>query len=261
MLCLIIIFTLTFGKNTHMLVNWKLIFKHYFFTGNTEFNSLKSRNISVFFCFLFLGIISATGLLNKKITNGAKDPTSLKLKHAQQILKQFEDENIKLQSEIFILNHQIPQTLENRQQLLLKKISKLTGTENTSGEGLIIRLSDNKSPLQNNENPNQGIIHNFDLLKIVNDLWSMNAKAISINGHRITSATQIKCIGPTILINKTRAASPFEIRVIGQINKMNKGMEIGYLRSLKIDGINFFIEKYNNLKIPADKAIIMSGGL
>lgn len=261
MLCFIIIFTLTFGKNTHMLVNWKLTFTHCFFTGNTEFTSLKSRNLSVFLCFLFLGIISATGLLNKKVTSIANDPVSLKLKYTQLLLKQFESENIKLQSEIFILNHQITQTLENRQRILLKKLSKFTGSYSINGQGIIIRVSDNKSPLENEENPNRGIIHDFDLIKIMNDLWSMNAKAISINGHRITSATQIKCIGPTILINKTRATSPFEIKAIGQINKLSEGMEIGYLRSLKIDGINSFIEKYNNLKIPADKTIIMTGGV
>lgn len=252
---------LTFGKYFHMLVNWKLIFTHYFFTGNAEFNSVKSGKLSVFLCFLILGIISATGLLNKKVTSIAKDPVSLKLKYTQQLLKQFEKENLKLQSEILISNYQITRTLENRQQILLKKLSKFTGTYNTSGEGIIIRLSDNKNPLVNDENPNRGIIHDFDLIKIVNDLWSMDSKAISINEHRITSATEIKCIGPTILINKTRATSPFEIRAVGSINKIAEGMESGYLRSLKIDGINSFIEKYNNLKIPADKTIIMSGGV
>ena len=261
MLCLNIIITLTFGKYPHMLENWNLIFKHYFFTETTEANSLKSGKLSVFLSFLILGTISTLGLINKSDAGYAKDPISLKLNHTQQILKQIESKNIKLQSEIFILNHQMTQTLENRQLGVLKKISKPKGPDDIHIKGIIIRLSDNNSTLRNDENPNEGIIHDFDLIKIVNDLWSMNAKAISINGHRITATTEIKCIGPTILINKTRAAQPFEIRAIGKSDTLTQGMEIGYLRSLKIDGIKSFVEKYDNLQIPADKSIIVSGGV
>ena len=54
-----------------------------------------------------------------------------------------------------------------------------------------------------------------DLLYIINDLKRGGAEAISINEQRIISTSEIRCVGNTILVNTTRLAPPYHIKVIG----------------------------------------------
>lgn len=244
-----------------MFQGWKIIFKHYFFTDSFEKETSKDRNGFILLCFLFLGFISSIGLINKGEAFYSQDAISKKILLTKNNLDILEKENLKIQSELFILNYKLTQTLEEKEKIELKKIARLAGSENVKSEGIIIRLLDNKDPLINNENPNDGIIHDFDIVKIINDLWTLGATAVSINGNRVTSQTKLKCIGPTILLDKTRIAQPFEIRAAGNSRILSQGMEKGYLHSLKIDGIRYFIEKYDYLHIPADKSILTTGGI
>lgn len=48
---------------------------------------------------------------------------------------------------------------------------------------------------------NKLVVHNSDLIAIVNILKHANAEAISINGQRIISTSAITCEGSVIKIN------------------------------------------------------------
>ena len=54
-----------------------------------------------------------------------------------------------------------------------------------------------------------------DLQIITNGLWESGAKAIEINGIRITAATSIRIAGATVLIDFQPVLSPFVIKAIG----------------------------------------------
>jgi len=64
-------------------------------------------------------------------------------------------------------------------------------------------------------NFNDYIIHDLDILNIINDLRVAGAEAISINDQRIISSSEIKCGGPIIRVNGKSIGTPFVINAIG----------------------------------------------
>lgn len=91
----------------------------------------------------------------------------------------------------------------------------ITGFYDVEGPGVIVKLNDSERELQEWEDPNDLIIHEQDVLIIINDLKVAGAEALSINGQRILSTTEIQCAGPTITVNGFTYGQPFIIRAIG----------------------------------------------
>lgn len=136
-----------------------------------------------------------------------------------------------LNSEIFELDKLIEQkeqelsNLENiskgeqnivdilKKDLLLNKTS--SGRTTVEGPGITIIMYDN----MNNEivgfDINDDVIHDVDILNILNDLKIAGAEALSINNQRVVSTSEIKCGGPIIRINGKSLGTPFAIKAIG----------------------------------------------
>lgn len=129
----------------------------------------------------------------------------------------------------------------------LKKINTYLGLTDVTGEGMTITLKDStKSTLD----PAKGLVHNTDLLAVVNELKNTGAEAISINGQRIVPTTSINCVGTVIQVNDEIVGSPFVIKAIGDPNRINDVMRIGgFIECLQIDGISVEAKKSDNLKI------------
>lgn len=83
------------------------------------------------------------------------------------------------------------------------------------GPGIIMTMNDSQQEVEEGEDIAWYLIHDIDILEIVNELKMAGAEAISINGERVTSTTSIRCGGPTINIDGKRHAVPFVIRAIG----------------------------------------------
>lgn len=248
-----------------MYTDWKNYFTQLTPTEEYIPDNISSKNLSSLVFFIVLGFIASLGLITKVESKSAayadNNPVSLKIQKIKKEVNNLETKNAYTESEILILNHYITQIFENKQKEQVRKISKLTGAYKEVGAGIVIRLSDSDKPLKPGENPNYGVIHNTDLLQLTNELWAIGAKAISINNERITALSEISCIGPTILINKTRVVPPFIIKAIGNPDKLSKALDNNYLQSLESYGIKYFTEKYERIKIPADGTIILAGDL
>lgn len=97
----------------------------------------------------------------------------------------------------------------------IKSNKMLSGQTSLNGPGIIIKMYDNPEERIIGFDLNDDIIHDFDILNILNDLKIAEAEAISINDERVVSTSEIKCAGPTIRINGRSSATPFIIKVIG----------------------------------------------
>lgn len=246
-----------------MYTDWKVFFTQ--FIPHEEYipDNISSNNANVLLFFLFLGFIASFGL-TAKVENhtGAlksQDPISQKIQKVQKELNLAESQNANLESELIIINHSITQALTNKQNKEILKLAKLAGLHKETGKGIIIQIKDNEKPLQADETPGNGIIHNTDLVSIINEMWAAGATAVSINNKRITAGSQISCIGPTILINKERVVPPFVIKALGEQEKLFNKLNKGYVQNLGTNGIKYIIEKYNGIEIPADGNIILAG--
>lgn len=88
------------------------------------------------------------------------------------------------------------------------------------GPGIIIKMFDNPEDIIVGFDINDDIIHDVDILNILNDLRVAGAEAISINGERVLSTSEIKCSGPVITINGEILGAPFIIRAIGESKQL-----------------------------------------
>lgn len=164
-------------------------------------------------------------------------------------LQDVENKNSNLESEISVLNYRMASRFRhlyhNSYLAYYNKISDLSGIQSLEDDGLEIILKDSGKPLQIGEDPNTGIVHNVDLLNVVNQLWASGAKAISLNDQRLVAGSEISCAGPVIIVNKTRVSSPFIIHAVGNIPKMAHQMEKegSYLKYLSAFGIETSLEE------------------
>jgi len=132
----------------------------------------------------------------------------------------------------------------------LEQSKILAGLVTVKGEGVVIILQDSTEP---NMSLEAGLVHDTDIMSIVNELRAAGAEAISVNGERILSTTAIRCVGPTIQINGTKVASPFNIKAIGNAKYLESALNIkgGVVDSLKAYGIQ--VEIGTNEGIVIDK--------
>ena len=91
------------------------------------------------------------------------------------------------------------------------------GLTNVTGAGIVIELQDGKSgsSILTVEDSSDKLVHNDDLMSILNELRNAGAEAIEINGQRIINTSSITCEGNIIKINGERIGSPFTIKAIG----------------------------------------------
>ncbi len=124
------------------------------------------------------------------------------------------------------------------------------------GPGIEIRLNDRKKDDILMNNPaltNYYIVHDSDLLNVINELRAAGAEAISINESRIMANTRISCGGPTITVGKDqRFAPPFIIRAIGDPDKLMAHFEKpdSIYNELVAWGLDCTIKKVDKISIP-----------
>ena len=104
--------------------------------------------------------------------------------------------------------------LEQAQQQITQG-NKLTGMTEVTGPGVTITLTDGTGIATSTLNPSQLIVHDIDVLSVVNELINAGAEAIAINDQRWVLTTAISCRGNTIDINGERIGAPFVIKAIG----------------------------------------------
>lgn len=133
----------------------------------------------------------------------------------------------------------------------LAEINVVAGLTEVKNTGIILTVKDAEqyNPLYLVEDQ---IVHDTDLLQIVNELRAAGAEAISINNQRLTSLTAIRCVGPTILVNDVRIGSPFIVKAVGNVDYLYSAMNLsgGVVDILKKYGMVIEIEKNDEVVIP-----------
>ena len=144
--------------------------------------------------------------------------------------------------------------IDNSVKDQIKKNSQLLGLTEVKGSGIIIKLDDNREVnAEDVIDISSYVVHDGDLLHIVNELFNAGADAISINGKRIVQTTAIMCDGNIIRINDEIVGVPIEIKAIGYPERLYYNVAVrqgGYLKLMARDGVVVDIEKAENLTIP-----------
>lgn len=114
----------------------------------------------------------------------------------------------------------------------LDELNTYLGMTDVQGEGITIILTDNGGKELEGSNSNEKIvsISSLDLLRVVRDLFSAGAEAISINDQRIIGMSDIFLIGssstPFIQVNSQRITSPYVIKAIGNKTYLESAVSV-----------------------------------
>lgn len=162
-------------------------------------------------------------------------------------LKKEYDESQKIVEE-YKTNSATNDTLINSMNNTIDRLSVLAGSTDLVGEGIVITLTDGDKITNIDSNT---LVHDSDILTVVNELQAAGAEAISVNNQRIISTSSIRCVGPVIQVNYQKVASPFTIRAIGNSQYLESAMNIknGIVDTLKEYGINITVERVEQVEI------------
>ena len=207
--------------------------------------------------FLTIGICIQIKTVNDSSTGVGKTQTENELRDSVLKWKEryetiYEEENEK-EDELAKLREKVLSQNTDSENIKgqLNDINILLGYREVSGQGLIITLKDaNASTVKGNAT--DFIVHDGDLLEVVNALKNAGAEAISINDQRIVNPTAITCAGNIIKVNGEKLGSPFVIKAIGLTEKLNGALTMpgGYLELLENDGVQVKTEETTNIVIP-----------
>jgi len=133
----------------------------------------------------------------------------------------------------------------------LHRLRILAGLTKVRGPGIIVRVTDAPKPPPGI--PAEGIVHDIDLLTMVNELRNAGAEAIAINDQRVVATTAIRCVGTLITVNGVTISPPYEIVAIGDPDKLTKALTMpgGIVDGLRQMGIVVHITRYSDVIVPS----------
>ncbi|MBP5427614.1 MAG: DUF881 domain-containing protein [Clostridiales bacterium] len=137
-----------------------------------------------------------------------------------------------------------------------ESISKKAGLTDVIGQGIIITVNDAAHDVytldivEDYRDLKDMVVHDMDLVCILNELKIHGCQAISINDERIISISEQMCAGTTVRVNKRRYTPPFEIKAIGDADRLFEGLNNSeYVNELRVNNIRVNIRKENELTV------------
>lgn len=215
---------------------------------------------SLFIFLMIAGFIFARHYISarestKEIINLEKYETSQQeLQELEKERNNLEEEYQKLNSELYELWYEVIDADDFQELDLLESLenSKLiAGITDVIGNGVVVTINDKEGydPLDDHI---ASLIHDQNIIYLIDLLINNGAQAISINDLRIINSSNIFCVGTTILCNNQRMAPPYIIKAIGPQEKMVEALKKDPLYTeLQSDPylIRFKIELTNNILI------------
>lgn len=219
---------------------------------------LKSGQMAIGIVCVLLGFMLAVQVKTQQ--DLLSDLSRVRTAELTSYVKSLEKERDNLQAEMAALRMKVAELIEGRSlistlQTDLEIARGFAGMTEVRGPGVTVVMDDSKKLGKPGQDPNAFIIHDDDLLKLINELLASGAEAISINGQRYVATTEVRCVGPTISINNTRTAPPIVIHAIGNPETLQAGLKMrgGIVESLSFWGINVNIKVEEEIYIPAYK--------
>ena len=215
----------------------------------------------IFVICLFIGIatvISMRSVGGRMLYVSAKSITDYKteikgesaeLKRIKQLVKKTEKKIDEYNSNKSEIEKKAKIFEDLKKEIELYKIA--SGKQSVEGQGIIITIDDGSRDIKQGEDINNVLVHDEDIMELINSLNCCNAEAIAVNDERVTDRSAITCNGYTIRINGQFHARPFVIKAIGDPIRFSENLLApeGYGTKLKGYGVKFNLKVSDKLRI------------
>lgn len=144
---------------------------------------------------------------------------------------------------------------ENNHAVLVEKardLRLLLGDVPSKGAGVKVTLEDaDYDPSV--QNPNDYIVHESHVLRVINELKIAGSQGMTINGQRIDSNSYIKCTGPVIMVDGRTFPAPFVIEAVGDPKVLTPALQLkgSVIDGLLLDNIVVTLEEMKEIQLPA----------
>ena len=182
----------------------------------------KRGELAVVAVFVVLGFLLGLQLKCVRLY-AASDPTSAaRLETLQNLYNEVTEERDKLQDQLSETQKELEDyraaAAHGEENEALKtevdRLSMLAGLTDVEGPGVMVVMSDSKAENTTGDEADY-LIHDSDLLTMLNELRDAGAEALSLNGQRVVATSEVRCAGSVVLINGQRVSAPFVIYAIG----------------------------------------------
>ncbi len=194
--------------------------------------------------------------------NAVEGQFSNRIETLQKDYKAELDKNEKLLQQILQLQNDLTKYREQVSQsggaakILKEELTRaetIAGLTDVSGQGVTVTIKDGTGMDVGNSgyDDGYGIVHDSYLLTILNELRAAGAEAISINDERILATSEIRCAGPTVSVNNTKLAAPFDIKAIGNPDTLENALRMpgGAIEQSAFYGVDITVKRSNKLMI------------
>ena len=159
-----------------------------------------------------------------------------------------------LQSELELYRQQAASGDEGSEALKteLEQMEITAGLTDVEGPGVTVVLEDSTQANVTGDEADY-LIHDNDILSVINELRSAGAEAISLNGERILATSEVRCTGAVVTVNGRRYAAPYVIFAIGDLDTLYSALTMrnGVVDILSQWGITVRVTASDQLLIPA----------
>ncbi|MBU3142269.1 DUF881 domain-containing protein [Clostridium sp. CF012] len=127
----------------------------------------------------------------------------------------------------------------------------ILGKTDVQGKGVRIILDDGNNSIDDFSSAQ--LIHDSDIVQVLNDLRNAGAEAVSVNGQRIIYDNYGLCWGSFIYLNGVKIVPTFYIDAIGNEDVLYNylTLEATEIKSLKLRQVKISIVKADDIKILA----------
>ena len=122
---------------------------------------------------------------------------------------------------------------------MLKRSAELAAEADMNpvhGPGLVVTLNDAQRDAHGrfprDASPDDLVVHQQDILAVLNALWSAGAEAIQVQDQRIIATSMPRCVGNTLLLNGRTYSPPYTITAIGDVPAMQGALAAAALVTL-----------------------------
>ncbi|CAM3306155.1 DUF881 domain-containing protein [Occultella aeris] len=128
-----------------------------------------------------------------------------------------------------------------------------------TGPGVEVSLWD--SPLVQDVpegfSPDDLVVHQQDLEAVINALWAGGAEAMTVQGHRVTATTLIRCVGNVLLLDGDTYSPPYRIAAIGDADALEDALDDSsavriYRQYVDAVGLGFSVTTEDEIEAPGD---------
>ena len=204
--------------------------------------------------FLFLVCLIVGTMISTQFRSAEQAKQSVNQQRAEDLvekLKNAEKENKELANRLEELETQGA----GGDKKVLNDLKIKSGEVALKGPGVVVTVNDSQVKPKAGENPNLYVIHDDDLLRLLNELRAAGAEALASNNERLRDGAEVRGAGPTVSVNNTRFTPPYEIRAIGDPQTLESALRLrgGVVETLKFWGISVDVKKKDSVEIPAYK--------